>query len=123
MLSTLVESEDALRSVDRGRIGLATLRSVTAHLTAPSVAAFLADHPQVELTVEEGRHRDVAEWLHDRQIDLAVIGWPNFDPLLDAIEPLALIASRRCSSPQRNSPRVSAPSRRWSASSRSRRIS
>lgn len=90
VLSTLVESEDALRSVDRGRIGLATLRSVTGYLTAPSVVAFLTDHPQVELTVEEGRHRDVAEWLHDRQIDLAVIGWPNFDPLLDTIEPLAL---------------------------------
>lgn len=91
VLSTLLESEDAMRSVDRGRIGLATLRSVVRTLATPAVADFLAAHPHVELTVEEGRHRDIAEWLHDRQIDLAVMGWPNFDPLLDTIEPLAIL--------------------------------
>ena len=91
VLSTLLESEDAMRSVDRGRIGLATMRSLVGSLATPAVADFLAAHPQVELTVEEGRHRDIAEWLHDRQLDLAVMGWPNFDPLLDMVEPIAIL--------------------------------
>ncbi len=94
ILSTLVESEEAMRSVDRGHLTLATLRSLGAALVTPVVTSFLAAHPQVALDVEEGRHRDVAEWLHDRRIDLAIIAWPNVDPLLDPLEPLALFSEK-----------------------------
>lgn len=90
MLATLVESEEALRTVDRGRIALATLRSLTGPLVTVPIAEFLAEHPHVELDVEEGRHGEIAEWLHDRRVDLAIMAWPNLDPLLDALNPLAV---------------------------------
>ncbi|MBB5753048.1 LysR family transcriptional regulator [Prosthecomicrobium pneumaticum] len=94
VLATVIEGEDALRAVDRGRIAFATLRSVVATLAAAPVAELARAHPLVELTVEEGRHRDIAEWLHDRRLDLAVMGWPNLDPLLDFLEPLAIFRER-----------------------------
>lgn len=91
VLATLLESEDAMRSVDRGRIALATLRSLVEPLATPPVVDFMLAHPRVELLVEEGRHRDIAEWLHDRRVDLAIMGWPNFDPLLETLEPIAIL--------------------------------
>ncbi|MBZ9937140.1 LysR family transcriptional regulator [Mesorhizobium sp. BR1-1-16] len=94
ILSTLVESEEAMRSMDRGHLTLATLRSVVPTLVTRPVSDFLAAHPRVALDVEEGRHRDIAEWLHDRRVDLAIIAWPNVDPLLDPLEPLALFSEK-----------------------------
>lgn len=94
VLATLIEGEDALRGVDRGRITIASLRSMIEPLIARPTADFLASHPLVELIVEEGRHRDVAEWLHDGVLDLAVMGWPNLDPLLDTVEPVAVIREK-----------------------------
>ncbi|ODT07251.1 MAG: hypothetical protein ABS35_45075 [Kaistia sp. SCN 65-12] len=94
VLATLLESEDAMRNVDRGRIALASLRSLVDPLATPPVLDFMRAHPRVELLLEEGRHRDIAEWLHDRRIDLALIGWPNFDPLLETLEPIAIIREK-----------------------------
>lgn len=94
VLATVIEGEDALRAVDRGRLAFAALRSVVATLAAEPVARFARAHPRVELTIEEGRHRDIAEWLHDRSLDLAVMGWPNLDPLLDSLEPLAIFREK-----------------------------
>jgi DNA-binding transcriptional LysR family regulator len=94
VLSTLVESEEAMRVMDRGRVAIGTLRSLVAPLVTTPVAEFLAEHPHVELDIEEGRHREIAEWLHDRRIDLGVIAWPNLDPLLDPLEPIATFRER-----------------------------
>ncbi len=94
ILSTLVESEEAMRSMDRGHLTLATLRSVVPMLVTAPVTEFLAAYPEVALDVEEGRHRDIAEWLHDRRVDLAIIAWPNVDPLLDPLEPLAIFSEQ-----------------------------
>ncbi len=94
ILSTLVESEEAMRSMDRGHLTLATLRSVVPMLVTAPVTEFLAAYPEVALDVEEGRHRDIAEWLHDRRVDLAIIAWPNVDPLLDPLEPLAIFSEK-----------------------------
>ncbi|MCX5496464.1 LysR family transcriptional regulator [Kaistia dalseonensis] len=91
VLATLLESEEALRAVDRGRIAFAALRSLIDTLATPAVVDFMTAHPRVELQLEEGRHRDLAEWLHDRHLDLAVMGWPNFDPLLETLEPIAVM--------------------------------
>lgn len=94
MLATRIEGEHALRGVDRGRLAVATLRSLVEPLVAEPAADFVADHPLVELDVEEGNHRMIAEWLHDRRLDLAVMGWPNLDPLLDTLSPLAIFRER-----------------------------
>jgi Transcriptional regulator len=101
ILATVVEGRHALRTVDRGEISLASLRSLVRVLTAGTVADFAAAHPGIAITVEEGRHRDIAEHVHDRRVDLAVMGWPNLDPLLDAVAPLAILRERvpLCASP------------------------
>ena len=94
ILSTLVESEEALRTMDRGRLVIGTLRSLVAPLVTAPIAEFLAEHPHVELDIEEGRHREIAEWVHDRRVDLAIMAWPNLDPLLDTQEPIAVFSER-----------------------------
>lgn len=94
MLATQIEAGHALRAVERGRLSIASLRSMVGPLTAEPLAAFAAEHPLVEMMVEEGAHRDVAEWLHDRRLDLAIMGWPNLDPLLESLSPLAVFRER-----------------------------
>ncbi|MFC5067694.1 LysR family transcriptional regulator [Flaviflagellibacter deserti] len=94
VLAALLEGEDALRAVERGRLTVASLRSLVTCFTGPVVAEFAAAHPGVEFDFEEGRHRDIAEWLHDRALDLAVMGWPNLNPLLETLTPLAIFRER-----------------------------
>ncbi|ODN70496.1 LysR family transcriptional regulator [Methylobrevis pamukkalensis] len=94
ILATMIEGQHALRASERGQVSLACLRSLGRVLTAAPIAEFAAAHRGVELTVEEGRHRDIAEFVHDRRVDLAVMGWPNLDPLLDQIVPVAVFRER-----------------------------
>ena len=94
VLAAVLEGEDALRAVERGRVSIASLRSLVTCFTGPVVADFAAAHPGVEFDFEEGSHRFLAELLHDKSLDLAVIGWPNLDPLLEAPTPLAIFRER-----------------------------
>ncbi|SON54132.1 HTH-type transcriptional activator CmpR [Hartmannibacter diazotrophicus] len=91
ILSTMIEGQNAIRAAEHGQVSLACLRSLIRVLTAEPIAEFAADHPGIQLTIEEGRHRDIAEYVHDRRVDLAVMGWPNLDPLLDTIAPIAIL--------------------------------
>lgn len=90
ILTTLLEGEDALRSAQRGHVTVATLRSLAAPLVGNALVRFAEAHPLTEVIIAEGHHHDVAERVHDRGADLAVMGWPNLDPLLDDIEPIAI---------------------------------
>jgi DNA-binding transcriptional LysR family regulator len=90
MLTALLEGEDALRAAGRGRIAVATLISLSGPLVGPALVRLTAEHPLAEAVVFEGHHRDVAERVHDLSADLAVMGWPNLDPLLDEREPIAV---------------------------------
>ena len=90
ILTTLLEGEDALKATARGRIAIATLISLADTLVAPALVRLVAEHPLAEVAVSEGHHHDVADRVHDRGVDLAVMGWPNLDPLLDELHPLAV---------------------------------
>ena len=94
ILTTLIEGEDALRATARGRIAVASLISLSATLVGPALVRLMAAHPLAEVAMYEGHHRDVADRVHDRAVDLAVMGWPNLDPLLDALDPLAVFRER-----------------------------
>ncbi|SEQ52519.1 transcriptional regulator, LysR family [Faunimonas pinastri] len=102
VLTAILEGEDALRSAERGRVAVGALRSLSISLIGDPLVRFTDGHPLVEFNILEGHHRDVAGWVHDRSIDLAIMGWPNLDPLLDEMKPIAifrervpLVASRR----------------------------
>lgn len=94
ILTTLLEGEDALKATARGRIAVASLISLAGPLLAPALVRLLAAHPLAEVAVHEGHHRDVADKVHERGVDLAVMGWPNLDPLLDELHPLAVFRER-----------------------------
>ncbi|SHO59844.1 DNA-binding transcriptional regulator, LysR family [Pseudoxanthobacter soli DSM 19599] len=94
ILSTVLEGTDAIRGAERGRIALATLRSLVRPLVSPVLVSFMAGHPMAEVVLSEGNHGDVAERVHDRTVDLAIMGWPNLDPLLDELHPLAVFRER-----------------------------
>src|SRR5262249_13602655 len=48
VLAALLEGEDALRAVERGRLTVASLRSLVTCFTGPVIADFAAAHPGVE---------------------------------------------------------------------------
>ncbi|WP_334177063.1 LysR family transcriptional regulator [Pseudoxanthobacter sp.] len=94
VLTTMLEGCDAIRAAERGRIAIATLRSLVAPVVSPVMVSFLGAHPLVEVVLHEGNHGDVAERVHDRGVDLAIMGWPNLDPLLDELFPLAIFREK-----------------------------
>lgn len=94
ILTTLLEGEDALKATARGRIAVASLISLAGPLVGPALVRLIAAHPLAEVAVHEGHHRDVADKVHERSVDLAVMGWPNLDPLLDEMRPLAVFRER-----------------------------
>ncbi len=91
ILSTAQEGTEALRRVDRGRITVASLRSLVAPLITDSLLRFQALHGNVDVIVREGRHNHVTAMLHDRTVELGVIAWPNLDPLVPDLFPLMAV--------------------------------
>lgn len=94
VLTTMLEGVDAIRAAERGRIAIGTLRSLVLPLVSPVMVSFLAEYPLVEVVLREGNHGSVAERVHDRGVDLAIMGWPNLDPLLDELFPLAIFREK-----------------------------
>src|SRR5215207_720882 len=65
-----------------GRLRLAAFPSAASVLVPPAVAAFRAEHPDVELSLEE-REQDAAG-VRDGRYDLAIVFDYAFQPVLDA---------------------------------------
>ena len=91
MLSAAQEAREALRRADRGRISLASLRSLVSPLVTDSLVRFQDRHPGVDVVVYEGTHTHLMAMLHDRQAELGIIDWPNLDPLVPNLEPLVVM--------------------------------
>jgi len=91
ILSTAQEAREALRRSERGRISLACLRSLVSPLVTDSLVRFQDRHPGVDVVVYEGQHRQLTAMLHDRQAELAIVAWPNLDPLVQDLEPLVIM--------------------------------
>src|SRR5882724_1831150 len=60
---------------DRGRLRLASVTTAGEHLP-PLLASFLADHPEVAVSLEVGNRRRVADLLAHHEVDLAIGGRP-----------------------------------------------
>ena len=61
---------------DRGRLRLATVTTAGEHLAPPLLASFLADHPEVTVSLEVGNRRRVADLLSHHEVDMAIGGRP-----------------------------------------------
>ena len=61
---------------DRGRLRLASVTTAGEHLAPPLLASFLADRPEVTVSLEVGNRRRVADLLSHHEVDLAIGGRP-----------------------------------------------
>ena len=60
----------------RGRLRLASVTTAGEHLAPPLLASFLADRPEVTVSLEVGNRRRVADLLAHHEVDLAIGGRP-----------------------------------------------
>jgi LysR family carnitine catabolism transcriptional activator len=91
ILSAAQEAKEALRRSERGRVAVASLRSLVAPLITDSLIRFQERHPGIDVTVLEGQHRHLTAMMHERQAELGIIAWPNLDPLLPDLVPLVVM--------------------------------
>jgi LysR family carnitine catabolism transcriptional activator len=94
ILSAAQEAKEALRRSERGRVAIASLRSLVSPLITDSLVRFQDKHPGVDVVVLEGQHRHLTGILHERQAELGIVAWPNLDPLLPDIVPLVVMRER-----------------------------
>ena len=76
---------------DRGRLRLASVTTAGEHLAPPLLAAFLAGHPEVTVSLEVGNRRRVADLLAHHEVDLAIGGRPPVGAETLAVRPNRLI--------------------------------
>lgn len=88
ILALMQEGREALRRLERGRVEVASLRSVVTPLFSASLQRFQARHQGVDVVIQEGRHEQVVAMLHERAAAFGVICWPNLDPLGADLIPL-----------------------------------
>jgi len=93
-LGAAQEGREALRRVDRGRIAIASLRSLVSPLITESLLRFQARYPDVDVVVQEGKQAQVAAMLHEREVELGILCWPNLDPLCFDLVPLVVMRER-----------------------------
>jgi LysR family transcriptional regulator, carnitine catabolism transcriptional activator len=94
ILSAAQEAKEALRRVERGRVAVASLRSLVSPLITDSLVRFQDKHPGIDVVVLEGHHRHLTVMLHERQAELGIIAWPNLDALLPDLVPLVIMRER-----------------------------
>jgi DNA-binding transcriptional LysR family regulator len=76
---------------DRGRLRLASVTTAGEHLAPPLLASFLADHPEVTVSLEVGNRRRVADLLAHHEVDLAIGGRPQSGAETLAVRPNRLV--------------------------------
>ncbi len=94
MLAAAQEAKEALRRVERGRVSIGSLRSLVSPLITESLLRFQDKYPSVDVVINEGRQSQIATMLHEREIEMGILCWPNIDPLLTDLEPLLLMRER-----------------------------
>lgn len=94
IIGTAQEAREALRRVDRGRIAIASLRSLVSPLITESLLRFQQKYPSVDVVVNEGRQAQIAAMLHERESEMGILCWPNLDPLAVDLVPLLTMRER-----------------------------
>jgi DNA-binding transcriptional LysR family regulator len=70
-------------SLRAGRLRLAAFPSAGSVLVPPAVAAFRAEHPAVELSLDEAESDEAADGLRDGRFDLAIVFEYDFEAAMD----------------------------------------
>ncbi len=94
IIGTAQEGREALRRVERGRIAIASLRSLVSPLITEPLLRFQEKHPGVDVVVNEGRQAQIAAMLHERDVEMGILCWPNLDPLVVDLVPLLVMRER-----------------------------
>jgi DNA-binding transcriptional LysR family regulator len=94
IIGTAQEGREALRRVERGRIAIASLRSLVSPLITEPLLRFQEKYPNVDVVVNEGRQSQIAAMLHERDVEMGILCWPNIDPLVVDLVPLVVMRER-----------------------------
>ena len=94
IIGTAQEGREALRRVERGRIAIASLRSLVTPLVTEPLLRFQAKYPGVDVVVNEGRQSQIVAMLHERDVEMGILCWPNIDPLVVDLVPLLVMRER-----------------------------
>ena len=94
IIGTAQEGREALRRVERGRIAIASLRSLVSPLITEPLLRFQEKYPGVDVVVNEGRQAQIAAMLHERDVEMGILCWPNIDPLVVDLVPLVIMRER-----------------------------
>jgi DNA-binding transcriptional LysR family regulator len=94
ILAAAQEAKEALRRSERGRVSIGSLRSLVTPLITESLLRFQEKYPSVDVVIHEGRQSQIATMLHEREIELGILCWPNIDPLVTDLEPLLVMRER-----------------------------
>lgn len=91
----LQDMENAVRdaretlNLSRGTIRLAALPTAAASFLPGIIAAFMKDHPGVQVSLRDGRAGEVKAWVQSGEVDAGITSRPDdlsglsFDPLMD----------------------------------------
>lgn len=94
IIGTAQEGREALRRVERGRIAIASLRSLVSPLITEPLLRFQEKYPNVDVVVNEGRQAQIVAMLHERDVEMGILCWPNIDPLVVDLMPLVVMRER-----------------------------
>lgn len=94
IIGTVQEGREALRRVERGRVSIGSLRTLVSPLITESLVRFQEKYPSVDVVVQEGRQAQIAAMLHEREVEMGILCWPNIDPLIVDLEPLVIMRER-----------------------------
>jgi LysR family carnitine catabolism transcriptional activator len=94
ILAAAAEAREALRRSDRGRVSIGSLRSLVTPLITDALVRFQAKYPSVDVLIKEGRQSQIATMLHEHEVELGILCWPNLDPLVTDLEPLLIMRER-----------------------------
>lgn len=91
VLGLLQEARETLRRAERGRLTVASLATMIMPLVSNALLRFQRNNREIDVVIRDGRHNQIAAMLHEREVELAVMCWPNLDPLLTSVEPLLVV--------------------------------
>ena len=94
IIGTAQEGREAMRRVERGRVTIASLRSLVSPLITEPLLRFQQKYPSVDVVVNEGRQSQIVAMLHERDVEMGILCWPNLDPLAVDLVPLLIMRER-----------------------------
>ncbi len=91
MLGVLQEARETLRRGERGHLAVASLGTMIMPMVCDALLRFQRRNREIDIVVRDGRHNQIAAMLHEREVELAIMCWPNLDPILTSVEPLLIV--------------------------------